>query len=85
MKRIIALLALTFSLAAFGQKKDTIKPDVDTVYILSKPQMQFVQSVFRQNTIQLNGKVLTFDDVLQVIQSFESKVYYLPKKEQPKK
>lgn len=88
MKKIITLIAITISMTASAQKKDTTKPDIDTVYVLSKPEMTFIQQVFRQNTISFNGKVLNFDDVLQIIQSFESKMVRIPKnqpKEQPKK
>jgi hypothetical protein len=85
MKKAITILLILFTLTASAQKKDTVKQEVDTVYILNKTQIQIVETLLRQNTLSFNGKQLTFDDVLQLIQSFDSKVYYLPKKEQPKK
>jgi hypothetical protein len=86
MKQTITAILVFASMFAFGQQKDSVqKPQQDTVYLLSKPEMQLVQTLLRTNNVSFNGKVLTFDEVLGLIQQFESRVYYLPKKELPKK
>lgn len=87
MKKTIAILFAAITLTASAQKKDsTVK--TDTVFVLSVKDMETVTGILRSNTVQLGGKNLTFDDVLQLIQYFNSKVVFIPRKEpkeQPKK
>lgn len=86
MIKIVTLIALvTFSFSASAHVKDSTPVKVDTVYILSKGEMDFVQTVIRQNSISYNGKLLTFDEVLNVLQMLSNKMSLLPRKEPIKK
>lgn len=83
MKKQITIFFLLISSVVFGQKKDTVKQD--TIYILSKSEAGVLQSILRQNTITWNGKQLTFNEMLELIQMVTRRENYLPSKEQPKK
>lgn len=85
MKKTLAFLAIIISLSASAQKKDTTEVQQDTAYLLTKPVKQVIEAMLRQSSIQYNGKALTFDEVLQVIQELNAHEIHLPKKEQPKK
>jgi hypothetical protein len=94
MRKLIAIFLISVSLTVSAQKKDTsLKtspgvvslPATDTVFVLSTQDVQFIQTVFRQNNISVNGKVLLFDDVWNILQELNSKMAIIPKKEEPKK
>lgn len=82
MKKAITILALALSIGAGAQ--DSSKVPSDTMYVLSKPDMQMIVNLFRQNGLVYNGKALGFDEVLQMIQYFEKKMITIPKKENKK-
>lgn len=82
MIKIVTLIALVaFSFSASAHEVDSTPVKVDTVYVLSQNDMQFIQIVIRQNPIVYDGKQLTFDEVLNILQTLSNKVKFVPKKE----
>lgn len=83
MRKFIIILTAFISLNCYSQSKDTTAKD--TVFVLSPADMNLVIGIIRSNSIQVQGKQLSFDELLQIVNYLYGKAQLVPKKSQPKK
>jgi hypothetical protein len=84
MKKIIALLSIGFALNSSAQKKDSVQPTMDTVFVFSVQDMQTIANILMESNVNINGKPATGKELNQFVE-WMFKHGQIFKKEQPKK